>query len=54
MIGVALMAMQTPAPATAQAPPPRPCVSHPAYRAFDFWVGTWDVQRTGAPRDLES
>jgi hypothetical protein len=25
-----------------------PCRHDPRYRAFDFWVGTWDVRRTGA------
>ncbi|MFN2316794.1 MAG: hypothetical protein ABR551_02955 [Gemmatimonadales bacterium] len=41
LIGVPLATLvaQTPPPAS---PPPRPCSSE-AYRAFDFWLGTWDV-----------
>jgi tetratricopeptide (TPR) repeat protein len=27
----------------------RPCVYGPEHRAFDFWVGEWDVRPTGAP-----
>ena len=27
-----------------------PCAADPNYRAFDFWIGEWDVQPTGAPR----
>jgi pentatricopeptide repeat protein len=27
-----------------------PCSADPNYRKFDFWIGTWDVQPTGAPR----
>ena len=43
-------AVQT--PALAQTPPPaaRSCELDPAFRKFDFWVGEWDVQPTGAPR----
>jgi hypothetical protein len=26
-----------------------PCQHDPRYRAFDFWVGEWDVRPTGAP-----
>ncbi len=26
-----------------------PCKSSPAHRAFDFWIGTWDVSSQGAP-----
>jgi tetratricopeptide (TPR) repeat protein len=28
----------------------RPCDADPNYRAFDFWIGEWDVQPTGSPR----
>lgn len=28
----------------------RPCDSNPNFRAFDFWIGEWDVQPTGAVR----
>ncbi len=28
----------------------RPCESDPRFRRFDFWIGEWDVQATGAPR----
>jgi hypothetical protein len=36
------------APAAAQAPaaPPSPACASAAHRAFDFWVGRWDVYRT--------
>jgi len=27
-----------------------PCAGDPNYHAFDFWIGVWDVQPTGAPR----
>jgi tetratricopeptide (TPR) repeat protein len=27
-----------------------PCASDPNYHKFDFWIGVWDVQQTGAPR----
>lgn len=27
-----------------------PCAADPNYRAFDFWIGEWDVQSTNAPR----
>jgi tetratricopeptide (TPR) repeat protein len=26
-----------------------PCRNDPRYRAFDFWLGTWDVRPRGAP-----
>jgi hypothetical protein len=26
-----------------------PCRHDPRYRAFDFWLGDWDVRRAGAP-----
>jgi hypothetical protein len=36
--------------ATGAAPPgPPPCPGKPEHRALDFWVGEWDVRRTGAP-----
>lgn len=35
-----------PAPATQPAPKPGPC-DDAAHRAFDFWVGRWDVRPTG-------
>lgn len=28
----------------------RPCAADPAFRAFDFWIGEWDVQPTGTTR----
>ena len=28
----------------------RPCAADPRFRAFDFWIGEWDVQPTGAQR----
>jgi len=28
---------------------PHPCEHDPRYRAFDFWVGEWDVRPTGHP-----
>lgn len=27
-----------------------PCAADPNYRAFDFWIGEWDVQPTGPTR----
>lgn len=27
----------------------RPCEHDPAYRQFDYWLGTWDVRPNGAP-----
>jgi hypothetical protein len=38
-------AAQTPA-----APPAQSCANDANYRKFDFWIGDWDVQRTGVPR----
>ncbi len=35
--GTALRAQQS------QTPPPSPCKTDPAFKAFDFWVGTWKV-----------
>ena len=26
------------------------CAADPNFRAFDFWIGEWDVQPTGATR----
>ena len=28
----------------------RPCAADPLFHSFDFWIGEWDVQPTGAPR----
>jgi hypothetical protein len=39
------------ASAQAPAPPPQPC-SAPEYRAFDFWVGEWDVFPNGSDRQV--
>ena len=36
--------------AQAPSPKPRPCETDANFRKFDFWVGEWDVQPTGAPR----
>lgn len=30
-------------PAGAQSPPPNACGTDPRYRAFDFWIGDWEV-----------
>jgi hypothetical protein len=38
-----------PVTAAAAAPPPPPCPGKAEHRALDFWVGEWDVRRTGAP-----
>lgn len=35
-----------PAPTAPATPPPPPCRA-PEHRQFDFWVGTWDLYRTG-------
>lgn len=44
----ALLSAQTPAtPAPAAPPPPPPKCEGADYAAFDFWVGDWDVVRTG-------
>lgn len=32
---------------TASSPPPAPACSGPEHRQFDFWVGQWNVYRTG-------
>ena len=41
VMALALLTLQAGSPVTAPSPPP-PC-SAPAYAAFDFWVGEWDV-----------
>jgi hypothetical protein len=38
-----------PAAATAAPPVTPPCPGRAEHRALDFWVGEWDVRRTGAP-----
>ena len=35
--------------APAPSPSPLPCTTRPESRALDFWIGDWDVRRTGAP-----
>ena len=40
-----LAALAAAGEASAQSPPPSPCASA-GHRAFDFWVGRWDVYRT--------
>lgn len=37
---------QEDAPSTSPTPPPTPCTS-PDHRAFDFWIGEWDVTQGG-------
>lgn len=53
-IALLTLAASTPLDGASQTPPqtaPRPsCQGDPAYRAFDFWIGDWDVQRTGVAR----
>jgi hypothetical protein len=46
---VSAFAVQTTTAATPPAPPPPACTA-PEHRQFDFWVGTWDVYRTGTDR----
>ncbi|MGI8706246.1 MAG: hypothetical protein ACR2JJ_10720 [Sphingomicrobium sp.] len=49
-IAFLLAATGTAAAATAQSsppPPPPPACTSPEHRQFDFWVGDWDVYRTG-------
>jgi len=50
LLAAALAAAQssTPSPA-APSPAPRPCVAAPEHRAFDFWVGEWDVRPADHP-----
>jgi hypothetical protein len=47
--GFGLLALAQAAAPPARMPPPSPCVT-PDYRAFDFWVGSWDVYPTGTQR----
>lgn len=44
---LALLVIAT--PIAAQQPPPQPCAS-PVHRAFDFWVGEWDVTDSAGTR----
>jgi hypothetical protein len=30
-------------------PPPKPCLTQPESRQLDFWIGDWEVARTGQP-----
>ena len=47
LAGVLLgMVAQTPEPEPAPAAPPDPCAAEQFF-AFDFWIGEWDVYRTG-------
>lgn len=50
LAAIALAIPVTAAAQTPAAPPQRPCENDPNYRKFDFWIGDWDVQRTGQPR----
>jgi hypothetical protein len=57
LAAAALLAIAIPVAVAAQtpaAPPQRPCESDANYRKFDFWIGDWDVQRTGVPRAHQS
>lgn len=45
-IGAALAAPAVAAQTAAPGPPPPACAG-PEHRQFDFWVGRWDVYRTG-------
>jgi len=40
----------TPTPTPTASPNARPCQTDPRFRAFDFWIGEWDVQPTGPNR----
>ncbi len=53
MLALALTMMVQAAPATPPpaTPAPRPC-SAPEYRAFDFWVGEWDVFPNGGDKQV--
>lgn len=42
-ISVALCVMAGAASAQQQTPPPPPCTTDDNFRAFDFWVGEWEV-----------
>lgn len=47
---IAAQTAATPAaPTTPRTPPPPVCVTA-QHRQFDFWVGSWDVYRTGTDR----
>ena len=39
--------VQAPAPPASPPAPPPPACATPQHRAFDFWVGAWDVYATG-------
>jgi hypothetical protein len=55
LLAAAAAAVQAPAPSPpAPAAPPRPCVNAPVHRAFDFWVGEWDVRPSGKPEQPPS
>lgn len=54
LIGIAIVALlgtaaaaQTPPGQPAPAAPPSPACETPEHRQFDYWVGYWDVYRTG-------
>jgi len=51
MLAAVLLLAQSPstAPPAPPAPPPPACAT-PEHRAFDFWVGAWDVYATGTER----
>jgi len=45
-LGLSVLILAWPALLAAQTPPPAtyaPCMTRPESRAFDFWVGEWDV-----------
>jgi hypothetical protein len=44
---------QTPAPSPS-GPPPRPCANAADHRAFDFWIGEWDVRPAAKPEQPPS
>jgi hypothetical protein len=44
---VVLAAIFSGGPTFAQQPPPPPVCSGAEHRQFDFWLGSWDVSRTG-------
>jgi hypothetical protein len=50
MFAMLALLVQSP-PSTAPAPPPAPCVAA-EYRAFDFWVGEWDVFPAGQDKPV--
>jgi hypothetical protein len=47
MLAIAAALMVAQASAAAAPPPPAPPCADPAFRAFDFWVGEWDVYPNG-------